>query len=1491
MRSQALTLVICLLACLWGCPSAEPVAPHQPPTPVTLFPPHERTQTSLLLAWSASFDVDFLHYRLLRSESPEVTASTGQVVVEHTSFDSNTFLDSGLTAGRTYYYRVEVTNRTGSPSYSNEIRASTLDADVSGPVPPSSVFLSPIVDVSTSSVLLSWSMNEDEDFARYAVLASESPGITVDDAVVRVEFENRTLTSYEDTGLTEGTTTYYRILVVDADGLSALSNEISATTLTLPEPNHPAPVVLYSPVAMSATSISLMWSVSDDEDFSGYTVFRGDAPGVTEESGLAVAELTSPETVAAFDNGLTETTTYYYRVLVTNSHGLSTLSNETSATTLARRLEPTPVTLHPAVPTARTLTLIWSVCYELDFENYIILRGETPGVDTESGTVVTAIVDFETNTFVDTGLSFGTSYYYRILVNDSEGLNSLSNEIEARTLSLPVPEPVSLYPPVLVEMDSVILQWSRNLEEDFAGYTLLRSGSPDPTEETGTPVVVYTDYDRTGFRDTELFPGTSYYYRVAVYNEDAVSALSNQIDVTTLSPPDPEIPTQVSLYAPIDRTMTSISLMWSENDDDDFHSYTVHRGSAPGVTVDTGMFLVEYTDPEQVNFTDGSVSESTTYYYRVLVTDDDGLSSLSNEMAATTLSPPEPEAPTRVALYPPTEVTTTSLTLSWSQNDDEDFLAYEVLVSEEPGITEFTGPPLLVTVDQEEIHFTHYGLEASQTRYYRIMVTNVEGLFSLSNEISVTTLSLPDPELPTPVSLYPPVEVTQDSVRLAWSMNHDGDFIRYRVYRGDAPEVDEDTGTSIGEYPGRVLVAHNDDSLASGTTFYYVVSVEDDEGLSSLSNEIEVTTLTPADPQPPPAVTLRPPYGATEDSLTLNWTVSYAADFERYFLVRDTVTIPNELAGERILDTIDRDAVLYHDSDLDPETTYFYRVITRNSSGLTSLSNEVTGATLAVEAPHLPTPVTLGPAYNITYDSLSLSWTQNPDGDFFSYELYRSESSGVTTADLLVAGTIVDRLTTTAVDSDLAPFSEYFYRVWVDNDLGASIASNEVSGTTSYDAPPAAVVLAAPTDVTGYGMTLSWERSEALDFGYYRLYRSESPIVGEGAFLVYQTPVQDTLSFIDSGLHPDTTYYYRIYVVDVWEIESGSNVVNETTLETPIPRCDVGKSHNWRPVDGVFDFAAINCVDDGDVSALEIRWDFVSGSGFGDYLSHPAAVTHSYSTGGAYWVELEAFDGTYSSRTAVPIVVHEMASISADTFLMGTSGEVPWIGTQPQRTVTMSAFDMGVFEVTLAEFAAFLSDGNSERFWPGSIQDRFDGTYRAVPGLEQRPIQTSWDNARAFCLWAGGDLPTEAQWEYAARGPSWGTNYHWPWGSTSPDDMVPPPVNYDDFPDGDVVDVGSYPLGVTRWDVATPVAIYDVAGNMGEWVFDYYHATYYQWAQDNGDNVNPDGPELGVFPPAELIYRTSRGGSFASDENPLRVYFRCFQDPLSHANGFRCVIP
>ena len=257
----------------------------------------------------------------------------------------------------------------------------------------------------------------------------------------------------------------------------------------------------------------------------------------------------------------------------------------------------------------------------------------------------------------------------------------------------------------------------------------------------------------------------------------------------------------------------------------------------------------------------------------------------------------------------------------------------------------------------------------------------------------------------------------------------------------------------------------------------------------------------------------------------------------------------------------------------------------------------------------------------------------------------------------------------------------------------------------------------------------------------------------------------------------------------------------------------------------------------------------------------------------------------------------EMLLVPAGPFKMGDTFGDGDLRERPAHTVELDAFYIGKLEVTNALWAKFREDPGYDdpKFWPGGrILPRDQVPYWTMavnhgggtPGSGNFPvIGINWDAATAFCNWASAKtgkkyrLPTEAEWEKAARGTD---SRRYPWGN----EIDRSYANYAGAQRYDTVRETGFYDGSKRGDLqthsnASPYGALDMAGNLMEWCQDWYARGYYAASPKK----NPKGPEKGS-------YRVVRGGSFYLDPLDQRVYRRSAAWPSFVAHrmiGFRLV--
>ncbi|MFQ5650655.1 MAG: fibronectin type III domain-containing protein [bacterium] len=805
--------------------------------------------------------------------------------------------------------------------------------------------------------------------------------------------------------------------------------------------------------------------------------------------------------------------------------GLITIQNPPAAVTLL-----SPETIQDS-PTS--LRLSWTQSSAQDFASYKLYRSTSPNVTTSS-TFVQSIETITQLSYVDTDLEQNTTYYYKLYVFDSSGLSSASNEVSGNTLLNQAPKAVTLLTPVPVEGSntSLAISWTKSKDDDFASYRLYRSTAPGVTD-TSTFVNTVETVTTLSLVDGDLSENTTYYYVLYVFDADGLSAPSNEASGTTSKndAPDP-----VTLFAPepVQGSTTSLNLSWTQSNEDDFASYKLYRSLTQGVST-SSTFVSSVELRSTLSLIDDNLQENTTYYYKLYVFDTAGSSAASDEVSGTTLQDEPPDA---VTLFSPEQIqgSTTSLNLSWTQSNADDFASYKLYRSLTPGVT--TNSTFVTSIESRNtLSVIDENLQENTTYYYKLYVFDSAGNSAASDEVSGTTLQ---DEPPDAVTLFSPepIQGSTTSLNLSWTQSNADDFASYKLYRSLTPGVTTNS-TFVTSIESRTTLSLVDENLQENTTYYYRLYVFDTGGNSTASSEV---SGTPLQNQPPTPVTLLEPETIADATteLRLAWSQNTDSDFASYKLYRSLT--PGVSTASTFVTSIQNNATLaYLDEGLQEGTTYYYVIYVFDTGGLKAASNEVDATTPVNEPPTPPTLFDPEPLQE-SPTTLRLSWTQNNDQDFASYKIYRSLSTNVTMSSTFV-NSIAGRTTLSYEDNNLQEGTTYFYKLYVFDTGGLSSPSNEVSGATLQNEPPAPVALGQPTQVNGTTLRLSWSQSFESDFDSYRVFRSEASPVDTTQAPVGIVNAASTTSFDDSSIDLGVDYFYRVFVFDKDGLSAGSNEV------------------------------------------------------------------------------------------------------------------------------------------------------------------------------------------------------------------------------------------------------------------------------------------------------------------------------------------------------------
>jgi hypothetical protein len=686
-------------------------------------------------------------------------------------------------------------------------------------------------------------------------------------------------------------------------------------------------------------------------------------------------------------NGLTPSTTYYYRLRAANAAGTSGSSNVITAVTTAAPL---------AAPTANAASGVSANSFTANWSSVGGATGYRLDVSTDNfQSFVSGFAgkDVATTSDVVGGLSPSIAYQYRVRAINASGSSGNSNIINV-TAAVPAPAVPVASAATAITQTGFAANW--NAATGATSYLIDISTNNFLTFVTGYSAKSVTSTTETV---TGLVANTGYQYRIRAVNAGGTSAFSNSINVVTGA----TLPAAPVAGAATGVTSSAFTANWSAVTG--ATSYQLDVSSDSFVTFITGYNgkTVTLTSEPLVG-----LNPTTAYKYRVRAVNAAGASPSSNVIDVSTLGSAL-SAPTAVAA---SNILQTSFTANW--NTLVGATGYLLSVSADDFVTLLPGYNLRVVSGTSE---TVSGLVINTTYRYRVIGTSSLGNSPVSNTITVQTLSNDPPGAPVAA---PATAVSISGFTANWAS-----VVGAASYQLD---VSSDNFTSfVTGFNNKTVTTTSDvvGGLSAGTAYKYRIRAVNVNGTSGNSNIIDVLTL----PAPPVAVAAS---NVSASGFTANWNAVPSATAYRLDVSADNFASLVSGYNDKVV-TGTSDAV----TGLTQGTAYRYRVRAVNSSGLSGNSNIVDVSTLAT-APTIATAAT-----SISQTGFTANW--NPVTGATSYRLDVSADNFSTFvagfSDKTVSGTN-DAVT------GLTFSTTYKYRVRVVNANGTSANSNVIDVTT-----------------------------------------------------------------------------------------------------------------------------------------------------------------------------------------------------------------------------------------------------------------------------------------------------------------------------------------------------------------------------------------------------------------------------------------------------------
>jgi chitodextrinase len=488
----------------------------------------------------------------------------------------------------------------------------------------------------------------------------------------------------------------------------------------------------------------------------------------------------------------------------------------------------------------------------------------------------------------------------------------------------------------------------------------------------------------------------------------------NDTTVTYIYTYDPPV-TPVAITGFTVVNTTNVTLEWEKSGLPDFDKYEVfYHTSSP--VVPSGQLDTTISDVNTTSHTIRGLIENTRYHFQVFVYDDQGAKAGGTEADTVTAN----ALPGDVTIIGFSQVTPTSVRLSWTQSDVGDFESYRIFYGAAPGVTTDSTPGPVNSTKGQTIA-TISGLNERSPYYFKVFVYDTLGAHSLgSHEVDTITPNGP----PDTVSILLIDSITFSSMFVKWSAAQAADFDFYRLYYDTSSGfTNKDSVSPPAKADTQVTVAN----LQENTRYYFKVAAFDYTGDKSESDAVDTVTEALPDTVGPNSVHLYIPLSVYPDSIGLRWGATTANDFKRYILCYSQ---SSGVGLNSPKDTIETawDDTTHTVTGLQDTTRYYFRVYVQDTAGnISQPSNMVYRATL--NSP--PPPVNITGISVVSDSSVLVTWSKSTAHDFTAYEVYYSTDGPAMGGQESPAARIPDINTLSTEIEDIKKNITYYFWVFV----------------------------------------------------------------------------------------------------------------------------------------------------------------------------------------------------------------------------------------------------------------------------------------------------------------------------------------------------------------------------------------------------------------------------------------------------------------------------